>query len=239
MKLNLFCTVILLNVFVNVHGHGMVVDPVNRASRWRFDKTAVKDYNDNSLFCGGFDEQWKVNGGKCGLCGDSYGDSIPRAHELGGKYGQGTIVKSYKQGSIIKIKVNLTMNHLGNFLFKICNLDTDKVESDKCFTKWPVKLPSGKNYKLKSSANGQFKITLKLPRNLSCNKCVFQWTWITASNFNICPDGIGRKGCGPQEFFRTCSDIKIEKVLRNSRFEIKQTLRLNYKKTLYLVSKKN
>ena len=86
MKLNLFCTVILLNVFVNVHGHGMVVDPVNRASRWRFDKTAVKDYNDNSLFCGGFDEQWKVNGGKCGLCGDSYGDSIPRAHELGGKY---------------------------------------------------------------------------------------------------------------------------------------------------------
>ena len=237
MKLDLFCAVILLQIFLDVNGHGMVVDPVNRASRWRFDKTAVKDYNDNSLFCGGFAEQWKVYGGKCGLCGDSYGDSRPRAHELGGKYGQGTIVKSYIQGSKIKIKVNLTMNHLGRFFFKICNLDTYKVESDKCFSKWPVTLPSGKNYKLNSSANGQFKITLKLPKNLSCNKCVFQWTWITASNFNICPDGIGRKGCGPQEFFRTCSDIKIKKNRKSSRLEIKQTSRLNFKETLKLISR--
>ena len=232
MKFNLLCVVILLKLSVDVSGHGMVVDPVNRASRWRFDKTAVKDYNDNSLFCGGFDNQWKVYGGKCGLCGDSYGDAQPRSHELGGTYGQGKIVKSYNQGSKIKIKANLTMNHLGIFSFKTCNLDTDKVKSDKCFATWPVTMLSGKNYTLKSPANGQYKITLKLPKNLSCKKCVFQWTWITASNFNICPDGIGRKGCGPQKYFRTCSDIKIKKRRRNRRIAVRQTLRLNYKQII-------
>lgn len=232
MKLNLFCAVFLLKVFVDVNGHGMVVDPVNRATRWRFDKTAIPDYNDNGLYCGGFDVQWKTYKGKCGLCGDSYGDAKPRTHELGGKYGQGKIVKSYKQGSKIKIKVNLTMNHMGTFSFKICNLDKYKSESDRCFSRWPVTLPSGKNYTLKSHANGQYKITLKLPKNLSCNKCVFQWTWVTASHFNICPDGIGRKGCGPQEFFRNCSDIRIKKKRKTHAFQIKQTLRLNYKETL-------
>ena len=39
----------------NSSGHGMVLDPVNRASRWKYDKTAVPDYDDMGLFCGGFD----------------------------------------------------------------------------------------------------------------------------------------------------------------------------------------
>lgn len=44
----------LLCAVVNyVWGHGMVLKPVNRSSRWRFNRTAPINYNDNQLFCGG------------------------------------------------------------------------------------------------------------------------------------------------------------------------------------------
>lgn len=32
----------------------MVLDPVNRASRWRYDSSAPTDYDDSQAFCGGF-----------------------------------------------------------------------------------------------------------------------------------------------------------------------------------------
>ena len=35
-------------------GHGMVMDPINRSSRWRIDPTAVRNDNDNENYCGGF-----------------------------------------------------------------------------------------------------------------------------------------------------------------------------------------
>lgn len=40
--------------FQQSEGHGMLLDPVNRASRWRFNSSAPADYNDNEGFCGGF-----------------------------------------------------------------------------------------------------------------------------------------------------------------------------------------
>lgn len=36
-----------------------------------------------------------ANGGRCGLCGDNFADATPRAHELGGRFGQGVIVKRF------------------------------------------------------------------------------------------------------------------------------------------------
>lgn len=41
-------------IYVYVAGHGMVLDPVNRASRWRFDTKAKPDYDDTQGWCGGF-----------------------------------------------------------------------------------------------------------------------------------------------------------------------------------------
>lgn len=38
----------------HVDAHGMVLDPVCRQSRWRYNRTAPADYNDNQVFCGGF-----------------------------------------------------------------------------------------------------------------------------------------------------------------------------------------
>lgn len=37
-----------------VDGHGMLMDPASRGSRWRVDSQAPVNYNDNQLFCGGF-----------------------------------------------------------------------------------------------------------------------------------------------------------------------------------------
>lgn len=108
--------VILVALPLQVLGHGMVMDPVNRASRWRVDPTATPDYTDNGLYCGGYaviisnqikftlliihvylcfilQVQWTQNGGKCGMCGDAYSAALPRDHELGGIYGQGVVVK--------------------------------------------------------------------------------------------------------------------------------------------------
>lgn len=37
-----------------VTGHGMLVDPPNRSSLWRFDPSFPVNWDDNQNFCGGF-----------------------------------------------------------------------------------------------------------------------------------------------------------------------------------------
>lgn len=41
-------------VIAETCGHGMMMDPPNRSSLWRFDKESPVNYNDNQNFCGGF-----------------------------------------------------------------------------------------------------------------------------------------------------------------------------------------
>lgn len=53
----LCCSIVILGAAVlidTVDGHGMVLEPVARGSRWRFDSTAPINYDDNGNFCGGF-----------------------------------------------------------------------------------------------------------------------------------------------------------------------------------------
>lgn len=172
-----FCA-LLLTLFVNeISGHGMMMDPVNRASRWRVDGSTPRDYNDMEGFCGGFNVQWGQNGGKCGLCGDNYADARPRSHELGGRFGQGVIVKTYRQGQAISVKIKLTANHKGYFYFRICNLDRE-AESDACFERYNVMTSAGLNWPLNSNESKDYDVQLQLPSNLSCNHCVLQWTYV-------------------------------------------------------------
>lgn len=187
----------------------MVVDPVNRASRWRVDGSKPRDYHENQGYCGGFGVHWGKYKGKCGHCGDTYGDPQPRAHELGGIFGQGVIVKTYPIGSIVNVTVKITGNHKGYFYFQICNLDEEK-ESEECFEKNQVKLADGNDaFVLQTYRTGNYNVPIELPPNLACKHCVLQWTYITANAYGTCPNGKGRMGCGPQEHFRSCSDIKI------------------------------
>lgn len=210
MKLLLISVVLLISYIEFIQGHGMVMDPINRGSRWRSDRSAIPDYNDNQADCGGIQNQYNKYQGKCGMCGDEYGNIKPRAHELRGTYGQGVIVNTYQSGSTINVLVRITANHKGKFVFKICNLDKEQ-ETEECFDRLPVRTATGTEYVLTSSSPGDYVVPLVLPQDLQCKHCVLQWTYITGNNWGYCADGTGRLGCGPQEHFRTCSDIIISK----------------------------
>lgn len=63
-KKNMHKLVILIIFFYesvyDVFGHGMLLDPVARGSRWRYDASAPVNYDDNQLFCGGFSVRFQV-----------------------------------------------------------------------------------------------------------------------------------------------------------------------------------
>ncbi|XP_077290276.1 uncharacterized protein LOC143914057 [Arctopsyche grandis] len=176
-----------------VQGHGMVLDPVNRASRWRVDSSAPPNYGDNQLWCGGAGAL-QNNGGKCGMCGDNFAMATPRTHELGGKYGQGVIVKKYQPGSVINVEVRVTANHRGWFEFRICNKDRYGAESDACFNDILLASPSGEIKHTFEDYLGNHYFNLRLPSGLICQHCILQWTYFAHNT---------------RENYRTCSDISI------------------------------
>jgi len=192
-------------------GHGRLLNPPSRASMWRVGFDTPPDYNDNQGFCGGFAHQFSVNGGKCGICGDPW-DANPRAHEVGGKYANGIITKTYQPGQDIDIEVEITANHLGKFTFKLCaNNDLNKDPEQECFdsTVLPV-LPDLANHYDVGPELGMYRMKLRLPENITCTQCILQWTYTGGNNWGACGDGTGKLGCGPQEHFRACSDITIQ-----------------------------
>lgn len=194
-----------------VQGHGMLLDPIARGSRWRCNSGAPANYDDNGLFCGGYFVQWNQNGGKCGFCGDSYENPRPRLHELGGPFGQGEIVRNYTKGAVIQAKAQITANHMGHFEFNLCNLDaTGGQETEECYEQYElVDVQGRRKWYMNSTAATQYVVELRLPADLVCEHCVLQWTYVAGNNWGYCSDGTGRMGCGPQENFRTCSDIGI------------------------------
>lgn len=197
--------VVLIN---QTHGHGMVLDPPNRSSLWRFDPTSPVNYEDDENYCGGFGMQWNTNGGKCGACGDNYADPVPRDNENTGKYGEGKIVAEYEAGSVVNVSVLLTTNHWGWFSYSLCELkDATKPEEEECFE--PLKFADGADRVKIKYEQKYFYDLIRLPERFVCERCVLRWHYKTANSWGICEDGSGGLGCGPQEVFRSCSDISI------------------------------
>ncbi|RZB84929.1 uncharacterized protein BDFB_010861 [Asbolus verrucosus] len=194
-----------------ISGHGMMLEPPNRSSLWRFDSSAPVNYDDNQNFCGGLSVQWNTFGGKCGVCGDKYDTPHPQDNENTGKYGQGKVVRQYSAGSVADVQIVLTTNHLGYFNFSLCVLqDATAPESgEDCFQ--PVTLGNGAiQYDVVSTAkNLTIDTQVKLPDGLKCDRCVLRWHYNTGNNWGECDDGTWDVGCGPQETFRSCADIAI------------------------------
>ncbi|KAL5290355.1 hypothetical protein ACFFRR_009976 [Megaselia abdita] len=193
----------------HVSGHGMLMEPVNRGSRWRLNNTAPKNYQDNGNYCGNIQSQHDKYDGKCGFCGDDYGLPAPRPHELGGTFGEGIIVNTYTTGQIIPIDVKISAPHRGYFIFHVCNLDLNGAESEECFDANPVKYDDGNLQHFPPNSGGNYYLKLQLPSDLFCHHCVLRWTWITGNRYGTCSDGTGALGCGPQQTFKGCSDIAI------------------------------
>ncbi|XP_044730603.1 uncharacterized protein LOC123293763 [Chrysoperla carnea] len=189
--------------------HGLLLIPVNRASIWRDNKSAPIDYDDNQGFCGGFQVQWEINKGKCGICGDDYRYPVPRSHEYQGPYGRSGIMANYTQGTAIQVTTLLTANHLGWIQFSLCNLDNRNLETEDCFQN--LEFTNNRAvYDIPEGFTGLLTNTIILPKNLRCKHCVLRWHYRTGNNWGICEDGSGKLGCGPQENFRSCSDISIQ-----------------------------
>ncbi|XP_063386647.1 uncharacterized protein LOC134672626 [Cydia fagiglandana] len=198
-----------------VLGHGRVTQPPSRASAWRLGFPTPANYDDDGLNCGGFSTQWSSNGGKCGICGDSYSIPPPRPHELGGTYGLGVIVAKYLPGATIATTTHLTASHMGYWEFKLCPDPTDN--SQACFDKHLLVSEDGESQYTPNRGSGIYEVNYKLPSGLICDHCVLQWRYVAGNNWGICSNGTAGLGCGNQEEFRACSDIAIgvSKTLSN------------------------
>ncbi|OWR55034.1 putative eukaryotic translation initiation factor 3 theta subunit [Danaus plexippus plexippus] len=199
---------ILVLLEKGVYGHGRLIEPPSRASAWRYGFDTPHNYNDHELYCGGFTRQWNKNGGKCGVCGDAWDSPKPRAHELGGRFGQGVIVRKYAPKDVIVIKVELTASHNGFFEFRVCDKlkDTDQ----ECMDKHVLNLEGKSDTRYyPREGNKIYEMKYQLPEGLECTHCVLQWKYIAGNNWGTCANGTGAVGCGPQEEFRACADIAI------------------------------
>ncbi|XP_047999474.1 uncharacterized protein LOC125236639 [Leguminivora glycinivorella] len=205
----IWCVVGLLAALSSpASGHGRLTEPPSRATAWRFGFDTPHNYNDHELYCGGFTRQWKKNDGKCGVCGDAWDAPVPRAHELGGRFGKGVIVRRYAPQDPITIKVELTANHNGFFEFRVC--DEPKTTTQECLDKNVLNIDGRDGTKYyPRDGNKVYEMKYRLPEGLECAHCVLQWRYIAGNNWGTCENGTGAVGCGPQEEFRACADIAI------------------------------
>ena len=180
---------------------------------WRFGYVNPVNYNDNELFCGGVAKQFQTNGGNCGICGDSYEEPSPQTHETGGKFGNRIISKTYVMGSIIDIEIEITANHKGSFQLKLCPVaGREREASQECLDRNVLTQLDGEEERFpiyESPHSIRLTRRAELPAGLTCSRCVLQWTWTSANSWGNCGNGTGALGCGPQETFRNCADIRI------------------------------
>ena len=195
-----------------VSGHARLVEPPSRASMWRFGFSTPHDYDDTNGNCGGFNTLWRVNGGKCGLCGDAFNAEVKEHEAPGGKFATGTIVREYTMGQTIDVSVEVTANHRGSFTFRLCRAPSAEQDpSQECLDQHLLTTGSNgeQEWVLNSDSNKMYDLQVDLPQDYECQRCVLQWTWRAANNWGRCEDGSGAIGCGRQEHFRACADINI------------------------------
>lgn len=77
------------------------------------------------------------------------------------------------------MQVRITSNHLGFFIFHMCNLDKFEKESEQCFESVTLKQPNGDERFYIDSHPGNYDVNLQLPADLTCEHCVLRWAWTT------------------------------------------------------------
>ena len=240
--------ILVFSLIEIIAGHGRLMEPPARNSMWRFGYGTPINYSDNEVFCGGvgskyfkitkdshaknyhFSVQFKKNDGKCGVCGDDWSLERPRENENGGHFGTGTIARTYVQGQVIEVEVELTTNHWGWFEMKLCPVN-DKLglEDDKCMDKHPLYLANEDSTKFfipqDSKKKDTFKYKIKLPNNVVCSQCVLQWTYRTGLNFS-------RQKYNFFQFVSRIFSPKIVKIAILPIFGAKIQMRLFFRKYL-------
>ncbi|KAK6962183.1 cell wall integrity and stress response component 4, partial [Biomphalaria glabrata] len=165
-------------------------------------------------------------GYKCGVCGDPYDGE--KTNEEGGMYATGQISRTYEMGQLITIQVEITSNHLGYCEFKLCpkTSRTDRTTQD-CLDRYPLALADGSGYKYKLSRESKlYSVDVFLPAGLTCDFCVLQWRYHTGNSWGEDPNGVQCVGCGPQEEFYGCADVRI--IARDSQSNGQPASSLSY-----------
>jgi len=210
--------VFLTSCLVAVYGHGYLIDPVARSSAWMVDqsfKQCCTYSNHMEMFCGGIQHQWNVHKGKCSICGEAY-DKPNKLFEKGGSLYLGKIVKTYRQGEAIEVKVVLTANHKGYFEFRLCNLDNspNSDATQECLDRRVLKIAGTGSTRFGDVGpygSTSISVRVQLPSDVACRHCVFQWKYTTGNNWGTDPvTGQSGSGMGVEnETFMGCSDISI------------------------------
>ncbi|XP_033735107.1 uncharacterized protein LOC117323780 [Pecten maximus] len=210
MHVVLSTVVLLLDIigYFQSDGRAIMVEPPHRSSLWRFRYPTHVNTEDDLLNCGGFDVQWFQNGGRCGVCGDPA--SGPQEHDDNGHYASGITVRSYNQGGSVNVTVEVLSNLLGYFEFRLCPRNSTSFKlTQECFERnvlwieesWSTRFYAG-------SRGGIYDLHVKLPSNIACTHCVFQWKYSTGyrmGGINMCEC----MGCGKQEQIYNCADVEI------------------------------
>ncbi|XP_052786118.1 uncharacterized protein LOC128221552 [Mya arenaria] len=186
-----------------------LLKPSHRGMVWARSSYNSGSYDYMGVNCGGIGKVQKYDG-MCGLCGDPFDGT--RHHETGGKYATGDIAKVVKLGQrTLSVQVLLNSKQGGYFEFAIC--DTVP-ETRDCFDNNLVKITEGRaqgdQFGYWPEKAGIISLTLEIPDNFACDRCVLQWKYVTGNTWGRDELGHGCRGCGIQETFINCADIRIE-----------------------------
>lgn len=198
-------------------GHGMMVIP---ASRNVLAHAAGSEDDPHGGCCrGGGPDAVYGGGGKFPIapklgsaCGDAAGVNKYGSTGTYGRKGGATKVKT---GSTIDVKITLTANHYGSFVFSLC---PGTAETLDCFSKNRLALEDGKKYyKPARGKIGDYTMRVKLPASVT-GPAVLQWRYITENSCCLPPEYGGEAGCNmspctagtihPEEFWN-CGDLQI------------------------------
>ena len=103
--------------------------------------------------------------------------------------------------------VEITAAHKGFMEWRLCT--NPLTETQDCFDEHLLQRVDGQGTQVEVDSIGTYEIKLQLPKSVSCNHCILQFNYRAGNNWGFCDDGSGRPGCGPQETFRGCADIRI------------------------------
>ncbi|XP_045185095.2 uncharacterized protein LOC123543096 [Mercenaria mercenaria] len=210
----------LLSQTGHVTSHGRLIQPAQRSSAWRFGYDNPINYNDNELFCGGAGVQWNSeNNGRCGVCGDPFNAAVKPNEDINGTYVKnGVITGSYVKGDVLNTKVDITAYHRGWFEFRLCPLATPNTKvTQECLNQTLLKVENSNTSRIilddvkVGSGVEVYNINLQLPPTITCERCVLQWKYNTGNSWGCESKGCCI-GCGRQENFVNCADIKISDV---------------------------
>lgn len=123
------------------------------------------------------------------------------------------VSRTYVSGQQVQLEVELTAYHAGYFEFRLCPLNTEaRPVPQACLDRWLLSSEEGQRYRPAPPPAGQgvYRVPVQLPPGLTCQLCVLQWRYTAANSWGDCGNETGAVGCGPQEEFRACSDIRVE-----------------------------